>query len=273
MGCEDTVGRGEQGAVRGDRLLGNHVHGGAPEFSGMKRTGYRVFGNQRASGGVEEDCSILHPGNGLRIDDFSGFREQRTVKGNDITALQKLIQLNIAADGLPFDALAAAIGKDVHPEGPGNTAYRSADFAEADDAYGFSCQLHLRCVPEAEVRAFAPAALVYQGVVESDSVAQLQKQGEGVLGNRICAIGWNVAHRDTPCFRGGCVDHIIPRCLYADQSDTGAGIQEGGGDGCFVGQKNIGPLASGDGLGLCGGAVIERDLSEWIKTLPVQVTW
>ena len=113
-------------------------------------------------------------------------------------------------------ALAAIIRQYPHPKRICNSANSSADISKANNANGFSCQLYLRRLPEAEIRACAPLSTVYRVAVMLHTVTKRQQEGKGELCNGICAIVGHIADENTSFFGCSAVNNIIAGCQHAN---------------------------------------------------------
>ena len=272
MGGDDAVLAGKKGIPFHNGLLRNHVHCRPTELSGVQRLGQGGFLYEGATGGVQQDGAVFHLGDGPGIDDACCLREQGTVEGHHVGLCQKSIQVHIGADLLPCLAPAPVVGQDLHAEGTGQLSYSLADAAEADDAHGFSGQLHLGSQPVGEAAVFGPAAPVDILIVEPHLVAQLQQQGHGELGHGGGAVGGHVGYGDISPGAGGAVHHVVAGGLDADQADAGAGRQKGLGDGHLVDEYNFGVPDPGNGLFFRVRPVVDGDLSKLVQAVVAQVS-
>ncbi len=107
---------------------------------------------------------------------------------------------------------------ELHAEGAGNSAGRSADPAVTDNPHRQSAQFDQRKIPIAEVGAAAPSPLPHRGGVMAHVPGQLQKQGEGHLRHRLGAVCGHVGNDDPALPRGLHVNDVVARGEHADVS-------------------------------------------------------
>ena len=143
MGCQDTVWTFQKKGIDGHRLGGGYIRSGKAQFTGGKRIVQCLFLYQWTPGGIQQDGAGFHHGEGILIDHVTVLSSEGTVEGNNVAAPQQIFQRDIFADGFTLGATGAVIGQHLHAKGPGDPAHGTADAAKADDADGFSGQLHL----------------------------------------------------------------------------------------------------------------------------------
>ncbi len=76
------------------------------------------------------------------------------------------------------------------------------------------------------------------------SVGKAKDMCENRLGNGVRAIGWDVGYGDPFFLTKGQVYHVISGCSDPDVSNVGKFCQDFAGDGCFVGDDDLGTGAS-----------------------------
>lgn len=130
MGRDDAIWRCEQRGIAGDGLSGYHIHRCATQLAAGQGVRNSLFVNQRATGGIDQDGSILHFRDGLRVDDALCFGEQGTMQSYHIGLGQQFLQGHMGFSGM----LGAAVGQDLHAHCVGNFRHIFADPAVADDA-------------------------------------------------------------------------------------------------------------------------------------------
>ena len=271
MGRDDAVGRGQKGIARRDGFFGYYVHSGGAETAAFQRGFYRCFVQQTAPGSIDEDGAILHFGEGVGIDELCRRRGEGTVEGDKIRLGEQGVQIDVPRQCFPFGTAGAAVGKNIHAKGAGDVRHGLTDAPEADNAQRLPGQLHLRGVPEAEGAAAFPPTRMYQHVVVSDPVTQLQHQRERKLRHGGGTVGGDVGHGNAPAGAGGIVHGIVARRLNADQTDAGTGIQQPLGDGELVHQHDLTIRNAGNGFVLGVRAVVNGQFAELAKRLVAQI--
>ena len=271
MGRDDAVGRGQKGIARRDGFFGYYVHSGGAETAAFQRGFYRRFVHETAPGGVDEDGARLHFREGAGVYQLRCRRGERAVEGDKIRLGEQGVQIDILRQRFPFGTAGAAVGKNIHAKGAGNVRHGLTDAPEADNAQRLPGQLHLRGVPEAEGAAAFPPTRMYQHVVVSDPVTQLQHQRERKLRHGGGTVGGDVGHGNAPAGAGGTVHGIVAGRLNADQTDAGTGIQQPLGDGELVHQHDLTVSDAGNGFVLGVRAVVNGQFAELAKRLVAQI--
>ena len=106
--------------------------------------------------------------------------------------------------------------------------------------------------------------------MEAHMVAQLQKQGNGVLGHCICAVGRNVGNND-PCISGCAYVHNIIACgQYPDKPQVGAALYCPGAYGRLICIHRL-CLANAFHHPVLGRPVINRQIPQVLQALPAQI--
>ena len=164
----------------------------------------------------------------------------------------------------------AGVSQHLHAEGLRQLRGGLADAAVSHDAEGLALELHQRVIPEGEVPAGRPLALMYHAAVVTHMQRDLQQQRHGELGHRGGGIGGHIGHDDA-AFLGFCnIDHVVARGQHADVAQIRTGGHHVGGNDGLVGEDDGRVADAGDRL-LGGGVIIDGQLAQGGKRLPAQV--
>ena len=113
------------------------------------------------------------------------------------------------------------VGQNLHPEGVRELGRALADPAQADDAHRLSRQLDQRRLADRKIGLVCPFECPDGLIVKADVVAQLQQQGEDVLGDRACAVDRHVRDRNTALRAAAISTQSKPVAVTATNRRTG----------------------------------------------------
>jgi len=123
------------------------------------------------------------------------------------------------------------VNLDDHAEGFGETGDGLADFAETNDAEGFSCELADRMFEAGEDGGVRP--LGNGAVVEVDGGDEIEEEREDVLGDTVCRVARDITDRDATRAGGLEIDDVVARGGDEDEFELGEL-----GDG-FLAERNL----------------------------------
>ena len=93
-GVHTTLGWPNSG-LRGRRLLGEHVEGGAGDLAGIERRAQGRFVDQPAARAIDDAHALLHRRERLGVDDVPGLVGERRVQRDEIGAPEQLVELDL----------------------------------------------------------------------------------------------------------------------------------------------------------------------------------
>ncbi|MNF85454.1 hypothetical protein D3C84_678470 [compost metagenome] len=125
-----------------------------------------------------------------------------------------------------------------HAEGFGQACHGPAQFTVTEHAEGLALQLDDREVQQAELLGPCPLSLGHGVLIVRQARSQRQQQGQGVLGDRRCAVALAVADHDALGLCGLQVDIVGTGGGHQDQLQVGAGSQGAGVDHHFVADRH-----------------------------------
>ena len=145
------------------------------------------------------------------------------MKADDVRLGQKLIQGRVSAV-VCFQCFIwiFVICQHLHPQSLCNLSGSLSNPSKANDAEGFSRQLHQRMLPEAPVVIVGPLPCLHTVRVLTYVVAHLQQKSNGVLRHSIRAIGGDVGNHHACRLGCCCINHIVTSGQYPDELHVGA---------------------------------------------------
>ena len=129
------IGQAEERA-RIRRLLDEDVDAGAGDLAGLDRLGEVLLDDQAAAGAIDDAHAVLHLGDRRRVDDVLGLLGERRVQGDEVGALEQLVEIDLLDAELQGALVGeiGVVGDDAHLQPDGALGDDRADIAAADDA-------------------------------------------------------------------------------------------------------------------------------------------
>ena len=177
MRRRDQVVETEQRVLLGGLFL-EHVKGGTGHLAAFKRCLEVRFDDQATAGAVHDAHAILHLLDRSRVDDVARGVGQRRVQGDDVGALEQLVQFHLLDAHFlgPLRRQERVIAHHLHAQAQRPIAHDGADIAAADDAQRLGGQLDTH-----ELGLF-PLAFMGGRVGLRDLAGQRHHHRDGVLG-------------------------------------------------------------------------------------------
>ena len=178
VGGQDDIIHVIEGIVGGGRLGLLHVQAGPGDDAVLQGGDEGGLIHQSAPGGVDEAGGGLHFGQGIGVDEVAGLVAEGAVEGDEVAAGEQLVQPHIAHAVVLGGA---AVGQDLHVQGPGHPDDLLADVARADDAQGLAVDL---CMGALEVAGeVAPVSPGEHVELPAHGRGQVEQQHDGGVGH------------------------------------------------------------------------------------------
>lgn len=250
-GDEESAGGeeilGEEGVVGGGGLYGEDVQAGSGDASCAEGRGEGGLIDERAAAGVEEEGAGFHLGESGGVDELLSLGGEGTVQRNDVSGGEERFAVETRDVGeVGIAGAFPGKGLNAHAEGFGDAGDGGSDVAETHDAEGLSSEFDDGVVEAGEDGGIRPE-LGFRAVAVNVG-GEIEEKGEAVLGDAVGGIAGDIADRDSVGFGRLEVDAIDPGGADKDELEIGAGLEDVCGDENFVGDDDVGSLATGDGF-------------------------
>ena len=224
-GC-DEVGMAEQGVGR-RRLLDENVEGRAGDVAAVQRSAQCDFVDKAAARAIDDAHALLGPRQFLRREDVARLRRQRRMQRDEISAREKIVQLELFDADL-MGALHAAQERierdDPHPQSDAARGDDRADISAADDAERLAGQL------DAHEAVLFPFSRLGRDISARDLAGERKHERDGMLGGGDRIAERRVHHDDAASGGGGNVDVVDADAGAADNSQFGRALEQLGRD-------------------------------------------
>lgn len=160
--------------------------------------------NNGTPGRIDEEGRLLHPSQGVRINQVVGDLIKRGVNRDDVGPGQERVQVDVVQGVSQLRTVNGIVGNDRGTQGLEDPGHGRTDLAGADDSNGQVMDLAgLQTGPAVIVMGLASAGL-------PQVTYQTHDMGQDQLGNRPGRIGRHVGHHQSVF--GGCfqVDDVVP---------------------------------------------------------------
>lgn len=162
---------GQQRIAVSRRLDAEHAGGGAAQVAAAQGVGQRLFVDQAATGGIDQEGARLHQRQFGGAEHPAGVLGQRAVQGQGVDPWQEFAKRQTVRPGGPSWQLTE---QHAHAERLRQPRHRPAQFAMAEQAEGLAFQFDDGEVQQAELAGLLPAAAAYRLLV----VRQARSQGQ-----------------------------------------------------------------------------------------------
>ncbi len=220
----------QQRMVSRRRFLRERIQTGPAQVPACERTHERRFVDQLAAGGVDQNCTALHCGKGVGVDEMFGGGRGRRMQAHDIALLDQLGEVDMAHAQLRLKRGGRTERVVINhltfkPAKP--SCQHFSNVAKTDQAYRLATDL------KADLAHFRlqPTTLPHGAVNLCDSSVNPQHERNGQLGNRGGVGPCSDGERDASRPHSVHVDAVYTNAPLLNETKPMGPIKHGASDG------------------------------------------
>ncbi len=224
----DVLVEGEERVVVRRRLDLKDIERAAGDVAGINGSLQGWLIDQAAAGAVHNQCTLVHQGKAVGIENVVGFRGERHVHRDDICTGEGNLgcggkfHLQLVRAGLREERI---VGDHVHVEGLGALGELGTNAAHAEDGEALGVELN----PLISLAGSLEVTLQHRGMGGADIAGGAEHQSESVLGGRNGVAGRRIHHDHAVIGGGLAVDVVHADARAADCLEIVRGGQHLGG--------------------------------------------
>ena len=236
----------------------------------MQRIGHRLFVDQCAAGGVDENEARIGLGQQGGVDKGAIGGRERAVKTDHIAGGKGLLQTDGADVGRQLVSVLTGDGEELQTEGAHHVGHGAAYVAKAHNGHALAHQLHAGREGVAEVGAVAPHALAVALHVGAHGIGHLKQERRHELGYSAAAVAGAVAHGHAVVGSGLHIHAVVTCGGHAHQAQGRQGLKVLALQARFVDNENFGLAGTLQHFLGCG-AVVHGEVAQRFERLPSEV--
>ena len=216
----------EEWVIRLDRLGRHHIERSIRDLAARERCRKIRLDDDLPAPVVDEDDTVLHLRDTVRIDECLRLRRKRAVEKDKVRFAQQRIERHIFRERPPLRALRAAVGEHADVHRAQDACDRLTDAPKSNDACRLAADLDQRTLPIAEVDAPRPLPRMHGAIMKADLRARLEEECYRILCDIVRTIDGHVHDRNIPlaCIRR--VHDIVARREYSNRLEVWTGVND-----------------------------------------------